>query len=82
MPPAALPADAPAPTFKRLWVHEVLRVFYDRLVDDTDRAWLVNTLRGALNTHFGDSLEVLLEAQRAEGDSMADGAVGQQELRR
>uniref|UniRef100_A0A8D0AJS5 Dynein axonemal heavy chain 7 n=1 Tax=Sander lucioperca TaxID=283035 RepID=A0A8D0AJS5_SANLU len=38
---------------KRLWVHEVLRVYYDRLVQDTDRSWL-DDLRSLMFCDFHD----------------------------
>ena len=38
--------DSPE-TMYRLWVHESMRVFYDRLVDDEDRDWLFNYIREA-----------------------------------
>ena len=42
-------------TLVRLWVHEVYRVFYDRLVDDADRSWLYGSVNFLL--HF--NLEVV-----------------------
>lgn len=36
----------------RLWVHEVYRVFYDRLVDDSDRSWFFETVKDLTNKHF------------------------------
>lgn len=31
-------------TMRRLWAHEILRIYGDRLVDDADKNWLFNTL--------------------------------------
>lgn len=36
----------------RLWVHECLRIFYDRLINDKDRMWLCETLAEMLEKHF------------------------------
>ncbi|CAK9814603.1 Dynein axonemal heavy chain 7 [Anthophora plagiata] len=46
---------------KRQWVHEVLRVYGDRLVDDTDIRWLVEQIRRTMSLHMDDQLDTLFE---------------------
>uniref|UniRef100_A0A8B9BTY6 Dynein axonemal heavy chain 12 n=1 Tax=Anser brachyrhynchus TaxID=132585 RepID=A0A8B9BTY6_9AVES len=41
----------------RLFVHEVFRVFYDRLVEDDDRAWLFNLVKDIVKEHFKEVTE-------------------------
>ena len=54
----------------RLWIHEVLRVFYDRLVDDKDRDWMIAYLKKMTKQYFKKDFdrlfEHLLEATGAE----------------
>lgn len=53
------PESIAAPTaLKRLWLHEVHRVYYDRLIDDSDRSWFFETAKNILK----DKLDVDLNA--------------------
>jgi len=36
----------------RLWCHEVLRVFHDRLADDKDRSWCKQLVKQMTEKHF------------------------------
>ena len=45
----------------RLWVHEVLRVFYDRLTDDKDRFWLIEHIREIVKKNFSFDLNKIME---------------------
>lgn len=47
--------------FIRIWVHEVMRVFYDRLVDEGDRTWFFNTLKKTTKDHMRDTFENALD---------------------
>ncbi|CAL8325422.1 unnamed protein product [Merluccius merluccius] len=48
-------------TMTRLFVHEVLRVFYDRLVDAADRTWLYQLMNGIVKEHFRESFEQVFD---------------------
>ncbi|KAM3869140.1 dynein axonemal heavy chain 12-like [Diretmus argenteus] len=44
-------------TMIHLFVHEVFRVYSDRLVDDKDRAWLYKLMNNTLRDHFEESFD-------------------------
>uniref|UniRef100_A0A8D2PY76 Dynein axonemal heavy chain 12 n=1 Tax=Zosterops lateralis melanops TaxID=1220523 RepID=A0A8D2PY76_ZOSLA len=52
----------------RLFVHEVFRVFYDRLVEDDDRAWLFNLVKDIVKEHFKEAFDRVF-AHLKEGKS-------------
>ena len=45
----------------RLWCHEVMRVFYDRLTDDKDRVWFVDLLRAKVKSKFSQDIDKIFE---------------------
>ena len=44
----------------RLWYHESCRVFQDRLVNDEDRDWFEELLKGKMKSDFNASVEEVL----------------------
>lgn len=46
---------------KRLWVHEILRVFGDRLVDEIDIDWLIQQINITLKERMVVPMEELFE---------------------
>lgn len=52
---------------KRLWVHEVLRVYYDRLVDDEDRNWIFDMLHNVSTEFLDMSLDAVFSRLASPG---------------
>lgn len=46
---------------RRLWVHEILRVFGDRLIDQIDISWLVKQIRVTLTNRMLVDMDELFE---------------------
>lgn len=61
-------------TMIRLFVHEVYRVFYDRLVDDKDRAWLHQLMNGVVRDHFKESFDLVCDHLK-QGSKVSCGSV-------
>eukprot|EP00118_Oscarella_pearsei_P019988 m.215265 g.215265 ORF g.215265 m.215265 type:complete len:3605 (+) comp39831_c0_seq13:113-10927(+) len=53
----------------RLWVHEVYRVFYDRLVDDQDRMFFFEVIKETLQSQFKQSIDRLMKHLQPKGST-------------
>lgn len=54
-------SDTGKSVFCRLWVHEVLRVFGDRLIDQPDRRWLHQEIKTTVETVLKERFDTLLD---------------------
>lgn len=53
-------------SMKKLWVHEILRVFGDRLVEQADIDWLIDQLRKTLASKMEANMDKLFEELRTD----------------
>lgn len=56
----------------RLWVHETLRVFSDRLVDETDRQLMFDKIRDIVRKIFNMNFDQVFGHLDSNGDKKVD----------
>ena len=62
----------------RLWTHEILRVFYDRVKDAEDKSWFLQMIKNVVRDHLHQNFSVLFNHLDRDGD----GDIDANELRR
>ena len=67
---ATPPQDLPA--IVRLWCHETLRVFHDRLVDDDDRMWFFDFMKQMVERHTGLKFDRVFSHLDADENGIVD----------
>lgn len=55
--------------FAKIWFHESMREFHDRLIDSDERVWLFDKLCDQIRDTFKDSVEQILETQVSDNSS-------------
>ncbi|XP_067125606.1 dynein axonemal heavy chain 7-like isoform X2 [Centruroides vittatus] len=64
-------------SMKQLWIHEVFRVFYDRLIDKEDRLWFFKMVKDVCKDTLHHDMNVLLKFL----DSNHNGIVTENDIR-
>ncbi|XP_021921863.1 dynein heavy chain 7, axonemal isoform X5 [Zootermopsis nevadensis] len=59
-------------SMKRLWVHEILRVYYDKLVGDSDRSWLFDQLNIVIKNRLEEDMNEMFLQLRTDNEKVGE----------
>jgi len=59
-------------TVIRLWAHETMRVFGDRLINDDDRMWMLEAVKDTVRAPFSASFDTTFRHLDIDGDGKVD----------
>ena len=57
---------------KRLWIHEAMRVYYDRLVDDSDKSNLFHVVKKTVTSKMKEDFHELLNVLSTDGKEVSE----------